>query len=168
MKRVMIRAWEIVKEAVEKFGGKCMEYMSKALKIAWKEEKEMKLVELKGSEKQIAWAEDIRDHYISVFKKFEELVKEVKEIGKRNMSWEKKCSLSSYITLLVGDNYFSDIKMAVKEEFKMPREERRNLSKDLKLKRKSDMEMARAKRVKERAIEILKEEEASYWINKVA
>ena len=58
--------------------------------------------------------------------------------------------------------------MAVKEEFKMPREERRNLSKDLKLKRKSDMEMARAKRVKERAIEILKEEEASYWINNFA
>ena len=89
LQKVMTRAWEIVKEAVEKFGGKCMEYMSKALKIAWKEEKEMKLVELKGSEKQVAWAEDIRDHYISVFKKFEELVKEVKEIGKRNMSLEK-------------------------------------------------------------------------------
>lgn len=47
MKQVMTRAWEIAKEAVVKFGGSSVEYLSEALKLAWKEVKGMtnKLVE---------------------------------------------------------------------------------------------------------------------------
>lgn len=37
MKKVMVRAWEISKEAAQKFGGKAMEYIAEALKTAWKE-----------------------------------------------------------------------------------------------------------------------------------
>ncbi|WP_203363104.1 hypothetical protein [Bacillus sp. REN10] len=64
---VMTRAWEIAKAAVVKFGGKVKEYFAESLKLAWKEVKNAvaNLVELKGSDKQIAWANDIRDIFIS-------------------------------------------------------------------------------------------------------
>ena len=39
-KNVMIRAWQIIKEAVAKFGGKCRDYsFPAALKMAWAEAK---------------------------------------------------------------------------------------------------------------------------------
>lgn len=34
-KQVMIKAWEIAKEGVKKFGGKVKEYFAEALKLAW-------------------------------------------------------------------------------------------------------------------------------------
>lgn len=37
MKKVMVRAWEIAKEAVTKFGGKVKEYFAQALRMAWAE-----------------------------------------------------------------------------------------------------------------------------------
>uniref|UniRef100_UPI003F4932D8 hypothetical protein n=1 Tax=Bacillus multifaciens TaxID=3068506 RepID=UPI003F4932D8 len=40
MKNVMIRAWEIAKEAFVKFGGKTKEFFAQSLKLAWKEIKE--------------------------------------------------------------------------------------------------------------------------------
>lgn len=36
MKKVMTRAWEIAKNAAKKFGGKAIEYIAGALKMAWK------------------------------------------------------------------------------------------------------------------------------------
>ena len=39
MKKIMMRAWEIVKNAVAKFGGKAREYMAEALRMAWAETK---------------------------------------------------------------------------------------------------------------------------------
>lgn len=39
MKNVMVRAWEIAKEAVVKFGGKVKEYFAQALIMAWEEVK---------------------------------------------------------------------------------------------------------------------------------
>lgn len=39
MKAIMKRAWEISREAVKNFGGKAMQYMSEALKMAWAEVK---------------------------------------------------------------------------------------------------------------------------------
>ena len=36
MKKVMTRAWEIAKNAAKKFGGKAIEYIASALKMAWK------------------------------------------------------------------------------------------------------------------------------------
>lgn len=40
-KQVMVRAWEIAKSAVKKFGGKVREYFAMSLSIAWKEIKQM-------------------------------------------------------------------------------------------------------------------------------
>lgn len=37
MKKVMVRAWEIAKEAVKRFGGKVKEFFKQALIMAWKE-----------------------------------------------------------------------------------------------------------------------------------
>lgn len=39
MKKIMMRAWEIVKAAIAKFGGKAREYMAEALRMAWAEAK---------------------------------------------------------------------------------------------------------------------------------
>lgn len=39
MKKIMKRAWEIAKNAAEKFGGKAREYMAEALRMAWAEAK---------------------------------------------------------------------------------------------------------------------------------
>lgn len=41
MKNVMVRAWEIAKAAVAKFGGKVKEYFAQALAMAWKEVKKV-------------------------------------------------------------------------------------------------------------------------------
>ena len=67
MKKVMVRAWEIAREGAKKFGGKAIEYIAEALKLAWKEVKAMKeKIQMKGSEKQIKWAEDIRKDLIKI------------------------------------------------------------------------------------------------------
>lgn len=69
MKKVMVRAWEIAKEAVKNFGGKVKEYFRQALIMAWEEVKgAVNMVALKGSEKQIAWAESIRKEIIEAIK----------------------------------------------------------------------------------------------------
>lgn len=39
MKKVMTNAWMIAKDAANKFGGKAIEYIAGALKMAWKEAK---------------------------------------------------------------------------------------------------------------------------------
>jgi hypothetical protein len=41
MKKVMMRAWEIAKQAAKKFGGRAIEYIALALREAWKEIKDM-------------------------------------------------------------------------------------------------------------------------------
>lgn len=46
-KEIMKRAWEIAKKGQEKFGGKAIEYIAEALKIAWKEAKQPKEIVLK-------------------------------------------------------------------------------------------------------------------------
>ena len=38
-KEVMAKAWEIAKEAVKKFGGKAIEYIAEAMKMAWADAK---------------------------------------------------------------------------------------------------------------------------------
>lgn len=56
----MVRAWELARQGVKNFGGKVVDFFRSALAIAWKEAKGgVKMVELKGTEKQIAWATDI-------------------------------------------------------------------------------------------------------------
>lgn len=39
LKNIMTRAWEIAKEAVANFGGKAVEYIAEAMKMAWEEVK---------------------------------------------------------------------------------------------------------------------------------
>lgn len=46
MKKVMVRAWEIARKAVVKFGGKVKEYFAQALAMAWREAKAPKYVEI--------------------------------------------------------------------------------------------------------------------------
>ena len=61
LSKIMKRAWELVKKSALT--------ISSGLKKAWEEAKtmEQKLVELVGSPKQIAWAEDIRKNMISYY-----------------------------------------------------------------------------------------------------
>lgn len=42
LKNIMTRAWEIAKEAVVNFGGKAVEYIAEAMKMAWAEVKEVR------------------------------------------------------------------------------------------------------------------------------
>lgn len=42
LKNIMTRAWEIAKEAVANFGGKAVEYIAEAMKMAWAEVKEVR------------------------------------------------------------------------------------------------------------------------------
>lgn len=58
MKNVMVRAWEIAKGAVNKFGGSTREYFAQALSMAWKESRKPQTVEFRtttGSNKHKSW-----------------------------------------------------------------------------------------------------------------
>lgn len=46
-KEIMKRAWEIAKEGQMKFGGRAIEYIAEALRMAWKEAKQPKEIVLK-------------------------------------------------------------------------------------------------------------------------
>ena len=61
LSKIMKRAWELVKMFKET--------ISSALKKAWREAK-MKMAELKGTEKQVAWANDIRNKGIEFCEKY--------------------------------------------------------------------------------------------------
>ena len=94
-KQVMIRAWEIAKKAAKKFGCKVREFFRQALIMAWKEVKEVEgvnvMVELKGTDKQIKWAEDIRKNLLMVIeslKSFQE--KAGKKIPEKEIALENK------------------------------------------------------------------------------
>lgn len=60
---IMINAWEIAKNAAKKFGGKAIEYISGALKMAWKmakglSEKQIKALENKGFNRWTKYGKD--------------------------------------------------------------------------------------------------------------
>ena len=83
MKEVMQTAWNIARQGQKKHGGKVSEYLSESLKIAWKIAKKLKgvkevsnEVKLIGSEKQIAWANDIRARVIPMM---EAVIDEIRE-----------------------------------------------------------------------------------------
>lgn len=79
MKKIMKRAWEIAREGVKKFGGKVKEYLAESLKLAWKEVKEsVSLPVLKGTPKQVAWAEDLRKTVMTAFEIAKEAAFETK------------------------------------------------------------------------------------------
>jgi len=69
-KQIMKRAWEIAREGQRKFGGKVSEYFTISLKLAWKEVRtSMEKAQLKGTPKQVAWAEAIRENVITYIEK---------------------------------------------------------------------------------------------------
>lgn len=71
MMNVMKKAWQISKEAVVKFGGKAREYLSDALKNAWKQARIENMIEIfkaakikiKGTKRQVEVAFEIRAEY---------------------------------------------------------------------------------------------------------
>lgn len=73
MKEVMCKAWEIAKNAAKKFGGRAIEYIGGALKMAWEmakglTEKQIKALESKGYNR---WTTDDgeRDRlYLNIYK----------------------------------------------------------------------------------------------------
>lgn len=73
MKTIMCKAWEIAKKAAKKFGGKAIEYIGGALKMAWEAakgltEKQIKVLESKGYNR---WTSDDgeRDRlYLNIYK----------------------------------------------------------------------------------------------------
>lgn len=79
MKQVMLKAWEIAREGVKKFGGKVKEYFAEALRMAWRIVKKggsnMEKVQLVGTEKQVAWAEDLRKVVVASFEIAKEFAK---------------------------------------------------------------------------------------------
>lgn len=63
MKKVMTNAWKIAKDAAKKFGGKAIEYISGALKMAWKMAKgltneQIKALEGKGFNRWTKYGKD--------------------------------------------------------------------------------------------------------------
>lgn len=52
-KQVMVRAWEIARQAVNKFGGKVREFFRQALIMAWEEVKAPKLNKITCSRKEV-------------------------------------------------------------------------------------------------------------------
>ena len=118
MKQVMKRAWELAKQGVVKFGGKVREYFAASLSIAWKEIKQMseKTIELVGSEKQIKWANDIRERILT----FAELLKPQFEILMETQI-AKQTDADKIATLEVakqtGLNYIADIATSVEATY---------------------------------------------------
>ncbi|MED0737839.1 hypothetical protein [Aneurinibacillus thermoaerophilus] len=65
LKKVMKKAHELAKKMVGDYAAR----LALALRQAWKEVRNVVLPEMKGSQKQIAWAEDIRSRVIPVVEK---------------------------------------------------------------------------------------------------
>lgn len=71
MKTIMTNAWKIAKKAAKKFGGKAIEYIGGALKMAWEmakglSEKQIKALESKGYNH---WTTDDHDRlYLNIYK----------------------------------------------------------------------------------------------------
>lgn len=73
MKTIMTNAWAIAKKAAKKFGGKAIEYIGGALKMAWEAAKgltneQIKALESKGYNR---WTTDDGEHdrlYLNIYK----------------------------------------------------------------------------------------------------
>lgn len=128
--KIMKQAWRNARSAVSKFGGKPSEYIAEALKSAWAYEKKMvakraekeaatrrlgaeniveitvELPELVGSEKQIAWAKDIRAKYLEAVEEMNNFMAESKRISDRDIvSYRRKLG----IFYLLSDNDDKDV-----------------------------------------------------------
>ncbi len=73
MKTIMTNAWKIAREAAKKFGGKAIEYISGALKMAWKMAKGLtnEQIEALVSKGYNRWTTDDGEHdrlYLNIYK----------------------------------------------------------------------------------------------------
>lgn len=73
MKTIMTNAWKIAREAANKFGGKAIEYISGALKMAWKMAKGLtnEQIEALVSKGYNRWTTDDGEHdrlYLNIYK----------------------------------------------------------------------------------------------------
>lgn len=81
----MVKAWKIARQGVKKFGGKVKEYFAIALKMAWAQIKGgNQVVELQGTEKQVKWANDIREVY---FKHIDAVKAEIEKHNKKGLDF---------------------------------------------------------------------------------
>ena len=102
-KEIMKGAWSIARNAANKFGGKAIEYIGGAMRMAWENHKNKKgnkwaaqvngiirqldsIPALEGSPKQIAWAEDIRRQKAAFYLG---LIEREEYVVKANFPWEK-------------------------------------------------------------------------------
>lgn len=116
MKNLMKEAHKMTKEIKEKYPkvdyktqlGLCLSYLSS------KEKEEEEMVELKGSEKQIKWAEDIRRRFLEICDKHELKILRERYIN-CNESWmwinNRNCILNNEEELIMAEMF--SIKEAV-------------------------------------------------------
>lgn len=85
----MTRAWEIARKGAKEFGGKVVEYFAEALKLAWKEIKNMKAIvtTTSGSRNHKSWVAEItgKDARFGFARKF---VNPVEENGDKTFELE--------------------------------------------------------------------------------
>lgn len=161
-KEVMVTAWEIARAAAVEFGGKVVEYLSEALKMAWAKIKGG--TKMKGSEKQIAWAENIKKEVVRHIDKFNNLNNNLPSKGDKDY-YTKVNALSAQRTILFGNDYKENIR-EIKSEYKVSREERALETKEEKTARREAQAQAVADYEQSLIQDILKQDDASYWIDR--
>lgn len=102
MKKVMVRAWEIAREAATKFGGSAAEYMSEALRQAWAESRMVVIEISSGSRKHKSWIAKITGKHerFGLDRKFMEPANESRMYKDYNLS------SGIYEVCNGGDRYF--------------------------------------------------------------
>lgn len=150
MKNVMTRAWEIARNSVVKFGGKVVEYLSGALKMAWAEIKKG-AIEMKGTEKQVKWALDIRAKYEEKTVEYKAVRGTIEGMGLQR--------------LLMGNERHIKAE-EIKKSFKLPREVRDTLTKEEKKARTAERKKAIIKMEDEIMESRLSNDDAVWWIEK--
>lgn len=119
-KEVMITAWDIARAAVVEFGGRVVEYLSEALKMAWAKIKGGN--KMKGSEKQIAWAENIKEEVVRHIDKFNVLNNSLPSKEDKDY-YTKANALTAQRAILFGSDYKESVR-EIKSKYKLSREER--------------------------------------------
>ena len=157
MKNIMTRAWEIAREAVEKFGGQAAEYISGSLKQAWAETKND--FQLQGSEKQVAWAEEIREAYVAKVAEYLELKEKEEKVTGEITALEIRVHAQSLRSKI---NKVQNKKVReFKKTFEGTREEKYATIRKIKSAHANKLE-----KVIERKINAtLRQTSASFWIN---
>lgn len=120
MKKIMSRAWEIAKKAAATHGGKAVEYISAALKMAWAEIKkgakkamEVILKTLTGSRNHKTWVAEITGEH-ATFKYNRVFLEEMDNDG-ANKFW-KLLEGKVYEICDGGHRYFAKVENGVIEE----------------------------------------------------